>query len=97
MEIIKIKANYKNTTLLRLAKKYTIDKVSFDNYGTGSASDIVKDMYNLFYYLECVKGEIRFAKSCDNKRIEQLRAGEFNYIVDFSDKRLEPVQIVAVV
>ena len=97
MEIIKIKANYKNTTLLRLAKKYTIDKVNFDNCGTGGASDKVKDMYNLFYYMECVKGEIRFAKSCDNKRIEQLRAVEFNYIVDFSDKRLEPVQIVAVV
>lgn len=97
MEVIKVKANYKNTTLLRLAKKYTIDKVNFDNYGAGGANETVKDMYNLFYYLECVKGEIKFAESCDNKRIERLRSGEFNYIVDFIDKRLEPVQIVAVV
>lgn len=98
MEIIKIKSNYKNSTLLRLAKKYTVDKVNFDNYGAGGASDTVKDMYNLFYYMECIKGEIRSAKSCnDKKRVERLRAGEFNYIVSFSDKKLEPVKVVAVV
>lgn len=64
MEIIKIKSNYKNSTLLRLAKKYTIDvinkdtnKVNFDDYG----------------------------------------AGEFNYIVNFKDKQLDSVQLVAVV
>ena len=98
MEIIKIKSNYKNSTLLRLAKKYTVDKVNFDNYGAGGANDTVKDMYTLFYWMECVKGEIRFAKSCmDKKRIERVRAGEFNYIVNFKDKQLDSVQLVAVV
>lgn len=104
MEIIKIKSNYKNSTLLRLAKKYTIDvinkdtnKVNFDDYGACSASDTVKDMYNLFYYMECIKGEMRLAKSCkDSERIEKLKAGEFDCIVSFNNKRLEPVKVVAV-
>lgn len=97
MEIIKIKSNYKNSTLLRLAKKYTVDKVNFDNYGAGGASDTVKDMYNLFYYMECIKGEMRLAKSCkDSERIEKLKAGEFDCIVSFNNKRLEPVKVVAV-
>ena len=98
MEIIKIKASYKNSALLRLAKKYTVDKVNFDNYGAGGTSDTVKDMYNLFYYMECIKGEIRLAKSCkDSERIGKLKAGEFDYIVSFSDKKLESVKVVAVV
>ena len=105
MEIIKIKSNYKNSTLLRIAKKYTIDvinkdtnKANFDDYGTCGAIDTVEDMYNLFYHMECIRGEIRLAKSCkDNKKIERLQDGEFDYIVSFNNKRLKPVKVVAVV
>ena len=46
MEILKVKANYKNSTLLRIAKKYTIDKlnedatkINFNEYGACGAVD----------------------------------------------------------
>lgn len=105
MEIIKVKANYKNSTLLRIAKKYTIDKlnedatkINFNEYGACGAIEAVEDMYNLFYYMGCIKGEIKNAKICNNaERIERLRAGKLDYIVSFNHKRLGAVRVVAVV
>ena len=105
MEIIKVKGNYKNTTLLRIAKNYTIDiinkdtnKVNFNDYGAWFANEVVEDMSKLVYWLVDLKGEIKLAKSCEDKeRIKMLRAGEFNYIVEFKNKRLDAVKLVAVV
>ena len=105
MKIIKVKAIYKNSTLLRIAKKHTIDainqdttKIGFNDYGSFFACEIVKDMNKLFYWLSDLKGQIKYAKSQgDAERIERLRAGAYNYIVKFNNNRLEPVKLVAVV
>lgn len=101
MEKIRVTANMTNTTLLKLAKLYTVhafERKDFDNMTDEVVENIVLSQFNLFRNLLTIRKEVRRAVDTKNTTtIEQIKAGRLTAVVSFDNYRLDPVEIVAVI
>ena len=101
METIEVKGKYEDMKLLRVSKEYTIDIYSskdFNGLNTAATIEIVKAQAVLYEELANIRSVIRQAKELNNIEVlEQIKAGKLTAVVSFDTRRLDPVEIVAVI
>lgn len=101
MERIEIKGKYDNMRLLRESREYTIDtyaRKDFNGLNTAATIEIVKAQAVLYVELANMRSIIRQAKELNNIEVlEQIKAGKLTAVVSFDTRRLDPVEIVAVI
>lgn len=101
METIEVKSKYDNMRLLRESREYTIDtyeRKDFNGLNTAATIEIVKAQAVLYEELANIRSIIRQAKELNNiEALEQIKAGKLTAVVSFDTRRLDPVEIVAVI